>query len=722
MATATATATKNGTTFYTIEVTANITSQTDTHVTVSWSSKVTFGDWYYYGIGLKTYVNGSLVAHKTGYTTSSHGTCCSASGTISIPKASASRGISFYASTYSVEVGGYGGAGNNQTAEGRLTVPAAGTPNPVTSPASSRVSDKENVVSWKTGATSAKPYTAVKVERSVNGGSYTQIASLSASATSYSDRTTASNAYYRYRIRAYNGVNHSAYAETGTTYNTPSAPLFTSMSRNAGTVTASLDNPAKTAEGLRWQRTKTPDSESSWSAATEVAGTVTSFTDTPTDGTWYYRAQNYRGSLASAWAVSEPIVNICPPAAPTAVSPVHVIPASDAEVAFTWLHNPLDGSGQTAAEVRYSTDGGASWKTLSVSGASQTASVQNSFPVGSSVTWGVRTKGSHADWSPWSGNAVATVKQVPSVSIESPGTLVDRLPISVSLAYSDMSGELASMRFSIWRDGIEEFALDMGDGLSASVSAADFFPDETVYTVRAEARSSSGLSASAEKEVSVKFAKPQIGSLEMGPDPESGTVELTLGSVPDESLAPVRRMDVYRIHRGERTEVIVGGSDGMTLQDTFPPVNSDYIYEVVTVSDTGSVNRAEVPYRFSSPWWYLDGGWGVKAKGRWNPSYSVSISRPSKTRVMFAGRRWPVSFDDVANMEQTASMSCTLDTEEEAMAFVDIMANGGSVYFRGGTGDAFHADAEISMEPDASNNPWWGTVSVSLVRVDGDVL
>lgn len=721
MATATASATKNGTTFYTIEVTANITSQTDTHVTISWSSKVTFGDWYWYGIGLKTYVNGSLVAHKTGYTTSSHGTCCSASGTVTVAKSASSKPISFSASSYSTEVSGYGGVGSTTTASGTLTASAAGIPNPVTSSASSRVSDKENRISWKTGATSAKPYTAVKVERSVNGGSFTQIASLSASATSYSDRTTSANAYYRYRIRAYNGVNHSAYAATGTTYNTPSAPRFVSMGRNAGVITATLSNAAKTAEGLRWQKTKTPGDESSWTGTTEVAGTVTSFTDTPTDGTWYYRAQNYRGQLASAWAVSEPIVNICPPASPVTVAPPSVIPASDESIAFEWRHNPLDGSEQTAAQVRYSTDGGSSWKTLDVEGAAQTVSLGNTFAAGAVITWGVRTKGSHADWSPWSGNAVSTVKQAPSISIEEPGEKVDRLPLAVRLAYADESGEMVSVRLIIMDGGVEVWTREV-DSLSYGIAASEFFPEEKAYTFRAVARSSSTLTASAEKAFAVEFAKPQAASLELSPDCDGGEVEVSVGVVVDESLAPAVGIDVYRVCRGVRVALAGDLEDGMRFMDSFPPVNVPYVYEAVSRSETGSVNRVAVPYTFRSPWWYLDGGDGVKAKGKWNPSTSISVSRPSKTRVRFAGRKWPVSYDDESNMEQTATFSCTLETIEEADAFAAVMAAGGRAHFRSGTGDSYHADVELSMEPATDNSPWWGTASVSIVRIDGDDL
>lgn len=122
---ATASVSKNSTTFYTITCNASVSnSASSSTATVSWNSKITFGDWYYYGVGLKTYVNGSQVQDVTGYTTSSNGTCCSKSGTKAVTKTHSSQTITVKATSYSTTVSGYGGVGSTTTASLTVTIPA----------------------------------------------------------------------------------------------------------------------------------------------------------------------------------------------------------------------------------------------------------------------------------------------------------------------------------------------------------------------------------------------------------------------------------------------------------------------------------------------------------------------------------------------------------------------------------------------------------------------
>jgi hypothetical protein len=58
-----------------------------------------------------------------------------------------------------------------------------------------------------------------KVERSTNGKSYSQIATVGAGTTSYLNSNLRSGRKYYYRVRAYNGANHSPYSNiaSGTT-------------------------------------------------------------------------------------------------------------------------------------------------------------------------------------------------------------------------------------------------------------------------------------------------------------------------------------------------------------------------------------------------------------------------------------------------------------------------------------------------------------------------
>ena len=79
--------------------------------------------------------------------------------------------------------------------------------------AATAVTNSQINLSWVNNAVNA---TAILIERSKNGGSFSQIASVSPSATSYSDTGVRRNMTYSYRIRAANGTLNSAYSNTAT--------------------------------------------------------------------------------------------------------------------------------------------------------------------------------------------------------------------------------------------------------------------------------------------------------------------------------------------------------------------------------------------------------------------------------------------------------------------------------------------------------------------------
>jgi uncharacterized repeat protein (TIGR02543 family) len=129
MASASQTVYKQNVGFYTINVSASISSETATAVTIAWSSSITFnsgGGWYQWGAGLKTTV-GSQSTTRTGACTSVGQTICSGSGSVSISKTSSAQTITFKAQSYSATVNGYGGIDLVGTAQGTLTIPALKT-------------------------------------------------------------------------------------------------------------------------------------------------------------------------------------------------------------------------------------------------------------------------------------------------------------------------------------------------------------------------------------------------------------------------------------------------------------------------------------------------------------------------------------------------------------------------------------------------------------------
>ena len=117
---------RDNSTFYTIYMTASITSETATTATVTWKSYVTFGQWYQWGLNLTTKMDSTQLATVDGACTTSGQTICSKTGTRTINKGTSVSTVTFSATTASKEVNGYGGIGSSYvgTATATVTIPA----------------------------------------------------------------------------------------------------------------------------------------------------------------------------------------------------------------------------------------------------------------------------------------------------------------------------------------------------------------------------------------------------------------------------------------------------------------------------------------------------------------------------------------------------------------------------------------------------------------------
>lgn len=148
-------------------------------------------------------------------------------------------------------------------------------------------------VTWKRNATTGAPYSNVYVERSRNGGSWSQVAKLSGGATSYTDTSTAANSTYRYRVRAQNSAGYSGYGTTGTSSTKPDAP--------ATPTGASVTRSSDTRQIIRWTNKPTAAAPyasvlversrngGAWGQIATVKGDASSYTDAGTRYNDYYR-------------------------------------------------------------------------------------------------------------------------------------------------------------------------------------------------------------------------------------------------------------------------------------------------------------------------------------------------------------------------------------------------------------------------------------------------
>lgn len=638
-------------------------------------------------------------------------------------------GSSITSPSYHTGVSLSGGWVYSQDATASYTVPVA--PDAPTAISNTRVSDNQQNVAWTVPATT---YTRVRLKRYTDGS--TQSGSWALSGNSYTDTSTAAGYSYTYGAalelvpplgEAF--MLSSAEITSSATYNSPLAPTAISGARvAANTVRLTLSNTVSTSTGLEVQASTDP---ADWSAAltSTYAGAGLQTVDVSgIAGTYYFRARNTRGALVSDWSpISDGIVTLTPPAAPTLTAPASggVIAKSAATVTFKWIHNPQDGSAQTAAEVAYSTDGGSTWTTANATTA-QEKEISNGFSVNDTVTWRVRTKGADPSFGSWSATRQFYVYQAPTVTITledengnnvAGGTLSD-MPLVYALSVSDASGSTAAATVEV--GGYSE-AVDTGT-LAGRIEAAEFLPDnDSTYTFTASVQSSSSLAASASVTFSTAFVLPQAGTLSVTDN--GGLESLTIGLAPQQpGETAADSISVYRVANGQQVLLASDLQDGATVTDYFAPLNVDYSYLVVTYSGAGIAQKVSFPARIrSSKFFAIWNGGHSTASARWNPAGSIGQSRPQRTLVQYIGRQFPVAYDGTA-LSDKRSMSWELISSAERDEWLQLMADGGQAVYKSGDGDVFMAVFEISFQPVFTNRNRYGSLSVDIVRIESGAL
>src|SRR5206468_1738581 len=103
--------------------------------------------------------------------------------------------------------------------------------------------------SWTDNATNATGY---KIEQSTDGTTFTQIATVGASAASYSATNLTADTLYYFQIGSYNATGNSAYSNvaTGTTAAIPAAPTSLTVTFvSSSQINLAWTNNASNADG-----------------------------------------------------------------------------------------------------------------------------------------------------------------------------------------------------------------------------------------------------------------------------------------------------------------------------------------------------------------------------------------------------------------------------------------------------------------------------------------
>lgn len=616
-------------------------------------------------------VNGSTVSSSAfGFSTNQTKTVLTHSWTVA--RGSSARSIGVSGRVWATGVSSYTGG---STASGSVTIPAIAYSAPAapTSCAASRVSDAQASVTWVNGSTSTTtPRSATLVERQVDEGAWSQIASVGASVTNYTDNSVSANHRYAYRVRASGAGGTSAYATSDYVYTTPAAPASVSVAVVTGT-TCTVDVDGSNAPWAETWEVQSQLNGGSWVAV----GTYATFPQTVDlgGGTVRVRVRAVRGDLASDYVESAAITTITPPLAPTvSLSPSGVAPTGSV-VGVSWVPNHPDGSAQTQAQVEY-TIGDGSPVTADVTGTATTYQLpETATASATTISVRVRTHGADEDWGAWSQPVALAVAVPPSAHFTSPasdGATVDALPLVVEWDATDATGVSSQTLTLYGADGRALHTAQLGgDVRSYSLSAATYrLENQTSYSLSLLVRGGSTLTVTATRDFATDFVPPAepVVTVELDKDALSQSVTVEYGE--EEGAPPTGTVDVVRRMEDGSTWLVQGGvGDGETVVDPLPPLRVIYYYDVTATAESGAQVTVTViaQVRTVLAAFNFGAAAGECALARLNPSWKHDVAR-SGTLYHFAdggeGGGLPVAYGG-QDVDAARTMGFTLlDTDQ----------------------------------------------------------
>ena len=468
-----------------------------------------------------------------------------------------------------------------------------------------RGSDSRHTVAWSASNPAAQPIVSFEIQRWTSArGAYVDAASgLADSSRSWVDTRSLPNEKLTWRVRAVNGAGASGWAHPPSfIFTTPAAPgLVRAVRSGSSDVLVTWAINARTAEYQTVQAQSSSDGGSTWSAWSSLSGhtsipaSATSRTITGLDGARLWRFRVVAGvttpALSSASAASATVQVLTPPNAPTLLAPMST-QSTQSPVTFKWRHNAVDGSGQTAAELRYRIDGGA-WVPLTATTVSQVTTAAP-LPAGD-VEWQARTRGAHATYSAWSAISTLEIAAPPATSILTPadGATYASNRLVLTTTYEDAQGAaMVGWTRRLRRPDGEIIEEVSGTGAWTVVTYKAVLADLTAYTAEWEVVSGTGLrSATATVHITTGFRPPVAPILTATWHEEAGVVDLavtngtgTPGVTEDTVSGRVERSD-----DGGLTWVTVADGLGIDpgLTDGWVALNSEPLYRAIAITALG---------------------------------------------------------------------------------------------------------------------------------------
>lgn len=504
-----------------------------------------------------------------------------------------------------------------------VTIPARPYQPPAapSTPSVSRNSDTSQAVTWTRNNTSSAPYSSQSVQRRTfaNGawGSWSTIANVSGTATSFTDTSTIANRAYQYRMTATNSTaTSSASGSSGTVYTTPGQPQAVTAAKNGsndivititrGSHVGAIEHVIEhSADGGGYTALATVADTSGALGATQQYTHVSPNTSQTHRYRVAHRVDNVSAeagdNLTSAFVTSNTVQLASAPSAPTGLTatPSPADFDTDGSPTFAWVHNPTDTSPQSNYQLRCRIQGAPSWTT-----GTKTASATSSATMDALITSAGASNGDVLEWqvstwgqdtslqSPWSASATVTLTTQPTATISDPSNLDVLTGSTLNVAFGYFQAESSPQsqwRITLLKSGVQ---VDQKSGTGTGTTTQfTGLQDASSYTLRAEVKSTAGLwSDPYDIALTTDFLPPALVdvvatyyedtaavTLEMAPQPPVGGVTVDATSVDIE-----RSVDL-----GDTWVLVAQGVDpSSTIVDTQPTINGVNMYRYTIYSDT----------------------------------------------------------------------------------------------------------------------------------------
>jgi titin len=267
--------------------------------------------------------------------------------------------------------------------------------------------------------------TDYRIERSLNGSTWTLLATTLADVHSYANTgLTAGTAYY-YRVRATNAGGNSLVGDAKSAVTIPPATTLTVLALATSQIRLNWLNVAGET-GYRVERSA--DGVNDWSVINTAAANVITFTDTSlaTDTPYFYRVTPFNGSGdAAASAVKTTRTLLSAPTGLTATA------SSTTQVNLSWSNS----DNETAYVIERSLNNGVTWSTLTTVAADVTSYSNTGLTAG--ATYAYRIRAANAG-----GNSEASIKAT-TVTLPQTANLVATAASTgqINLVWSNVAGE-----------------------------------------------------------------------------------------------------------------------------------------------------------------------------------------------------------------------------------------------------------------------------------------